>query len=169
MKSVLRRSGRGQILALFALMLVGLLAITALAFDVSNAYASRRAFRTASDSAALAGALDLQVTGTRQVGATQYSNARVHAAQSLQKDFNVAPNCVLTGNRSDCTFPGLPYVASIVTPLPSGASCVSCDPARSVQVSVGNPTFTLTFARALGLGQWNVAVTAVAGLQFAHS
>ena len=46
--------------------------------------------------------------------------------------------CVLTGNRSDCTFATLPFQASIVTPLPSGASCASCDPARSVQVTVAN-------------------------------
>jgi hypothetical protein len=154
---------------LFALMLVALMGITALAFDVSNAYAARRAFRTASDAAALAGALDLQIAGTRQVGATEYTNARAHAEEALEKELNDTATCTVTGNRSDCTFATLPYLASIVTPLPSGASCVSCDPARSVQVSVGNPSFTLTFARALGLGQWNVAVTAVAGLQFAHA
>ena len=55
----MRRTERGQVLPLFALMLVALMAITALAFDVSNAYAARRAFRTAADAAALAGALDL--------------------------------------------------------------------------------------------------------------
>jgi len=166
---LIRRSERGQVLPLFALMLVALMGITALAFDVSNAYAARRAFRTASDAAALAGALDLQVVGTRQVGAAQYTSARGHAQQALEKQLNSTATCTLTGNRSDCTFSGLPYVASIVTPLPSGASCVSCDPVRSVQVSVGNPSFTLTFARALGLGQFNVAVTAVAGLEFAHA
>lgn len=163
------RSERGQVLPLFALMLVALMGITALAFDVSNAYSARRAFRTASDAAALAGALDLQVVGTRQVGAAQYTSARGHAQEALERELNATATCTLTGNRSDCTFSGLPYVASIVTPLPSGASCVSCDPVRSVQVSVGNPSFTLTFARALGLGQFNVAVTAVAGLQFAHA
>ena len=40
---------------------------------------------------------------------------------------------------------------------------------RSVQVNFGHPSFSLTFARALGLGQWRVAVTAVAGLEFSHS
>jgi len=167
----MRRTERGQVLPLFALMLVALMAITALAFDVSNAYAARRAFRTAADAAALAGALDLQVTGTRQVNPAQYSNARTHAEASLENELHDTVTCgpVGVGNKSDCTFATLPYQASIVTPLPSAASCGSCDPDRSVQVSVGNPSFTLTFARAVGLGQWRVAVTSVAGLTFKKS
>jgi Flp pilus assembly protein TadG len=168
---LIRRSERGQILPLFALMLVALMGITALAFDVSNAYAARRAFRTAADAASLAGALDLQVVGTRQVGSAQYTAARSHAEEALEKELNDTVTCgtpdPLT-NKSACTFANFPYQASITTPLLAGA-CVSCDIARSVQVNVGNPSFTLTFARALGLGQFNVAVGAVAGLQFAHA
>ena len=163
----MRRYERGQILPLFALMLVAIMAMAALAFDVSNAYAARRAYRTAADAASLAGALDLQVAGTRAVGTAEYNAARQHAEEALERELNDTVTCVLTGNRSDCTFAALPYEASIVTPLPSSASCLSCDPDRSVQVSLGHPSFSLTFARVLGLGTWRVAVTAVAGLQHA--
>jgi nitrogen fixation protein FixH len=164
----MRQTERGQVLPLFALMLVAIMAMMALAFDVSNAYAARRAFRTAADAASLAGALDLQQTGTRAVGTAEYALARLHAEEALEREFNDTVTCVFTPpRRSECTFATHPYQASIVTPLPSAASCATCDPDRSVQVSVGNPSFGLTFARALGIGQWRVAVTAVAGLQHA--
>lgn len=164
-----RRTERGQVLPLFALMLVAIMAMAALAFDVSNAYAARRAFRTAADAASLAGALDLQLAGTRVVGSAEWALARLHAEEALEREFGETVTCALTGNRSDCTFATLPYQASIITPLSPGppSPCATCDPDRSVQVSVGNPSFSLTFARALGLGQWRVAVTAVAGLQHA--
>ncbi len=57
----MNRAERGQILPLFALMVVALFAIAAIAIDVSNAYAARRAYRTWADQASLAGAQDLQV------------------------------------------------------------------------------------------------------------
>jgi len=50
----MRRDARGQILPLFALMLVGIFAIAALAIDVSSAYSARQFYRTAADAAALA-------------------------------------------------------------------------------------------------------------------
>src|SRR4051794_267469 len=140
----MRHLERGQILPLFALMIIGIMAMAALAVDVSNTYAARRGYRTAADAASLAGALDLQQTGTRAVGAAQYTAARSHAEESLERDYGDAVTCVLAGNRSNCTFATLPYLASIVTPLPSGASCATCDPTRSVQVTVENPSFGLT-------------------------
>jgi Putative Flp pilus-assembly TadE/G-like len=159
---------RGQILPLFAVLLVGLFALAALAIDVSGGYAARQAYRTAADAAALAGAQDLQVVNSRTVGPGQYSSARQDAEASLESQFGDPATCVLTGNRSNCTFTNLPYQFSIITPLPPNA-CVSCDIARSVQVNVVNPTYSLTFARVLGVGTWRVASTAVAGLQFNHA
>lgn len=160
---------RGQVVPLFALMLVALAALAALAIDVSNVYAARRAYRTAADAAALAGGQDLQVTGTRAVGAAQYAAARQDAQASVERQFNASATCTLVGNRSDCTFSSLPYQFSIITPLPSAASCATCDPARSVQVNVANPTYPLTFARILGFNAYSLAVTAVAGLQYNHA
>jgi uncharacterized membrane protein len=61
---------RGQTLVLFALMLTGIMAIAALAVDVTNLYASMRFYRATADSAALAGAQDLQ--GTKRSGPLWY-------------------------------------------------------------------------------------------------
>ena len=55
------KNERGQILPLFAILLIGLFAIAALAVDVSGTYAARQAYRTTADAASLAGAQDLQV------------------------------------------------------------------------------------------------------------
>ena len=71
--------------------------------------------------------------------------------------------------RRDCEFAALPYKFSITTPLPSAASCATCDPERSVQVNFADPTFSLTFSRILGFNEYSVAVTAVAGEEFNSS
>lgn len=165
----MKGDSRGQVVPLFALMLVAIFAMAALAIDVSNVYQARRTYRTAADAAALAGAQDLQVIGTRAVTPANYTDARAHAKLSIERQFNDSASCTLTGNRSNCIFSTLPYRFSIVTPLPSAASCATCDPARSVQVNFAHPTYSLTFARVLGFNEYSVAATAVAGLQFNHA
>jgi hypothetical protein len=161
-------SSRGQILPLFALTIVAIIAMMALAIDVTSAYAVRRTYRTAADAAALAGAQDLQRAGSRTVGAAEWATARGHAIAALEAQLGGTSTCTLTGNRSDCTFAGTPYAASVTTPVVAGG-CVSCEPARSVQVTVANPSFQLHFGRLLGVGSWRVAVTSVAGVQFSDS
>jgi Flp pilus assembly protein TadG len=164
-----RRTARGQVLPLFALVLVAMFALAALAIDVSGAYSSRQAYRTAADAASLAGAQDLQVANSRAVTPAQYTNARSHAQKSIEGQFGESATCTApVGNRSSCTFGTQPYLVDIVTPIPAGG-CASCDPARSVQVNVVNPAFSLSFAHALGFANWRIGVTAVAGLQFTHS
>jgi Putative Flp pilus-assembly TadE/G-like len=162
------RDERGQILVLFAILVVGLIAIAALAIDVSSAYSARQGYRTVADAAALAGAQDLQAAGSRAVQPAQYLNAMADARGSIEKQFAATAKCVSSVNRLDCTFATLPYQFAIVTPLPSGA-CVSCDTDRSVQVNFGNPTFQLSFAHVLGIGNYKVAVTSVAGLSWSKS
>jgi Putative Flp pilus-assembly TadE/G-like len=162
------RNERGQVLPLFAVLLVGLFALAALAVDVSGAYSARQAYRTAADAAALAGAQDLQVANSRVVGAGEYTKARQDAQASIEGQYGPAICGAPVGNRSNCTFASASYQFQIITPLPPGA-CQSCDIARSVQVNMINPNFQLSFAHALGFGGWRVASTAVAGLQFNHS
>jgi hypothetical protein len=162
------KNEKGQILPLFAVLLIGLFAMAALAIDVSGTYAARQAYRTAADAASLAGAQDLQVANSRGVTNLQYTAARADAKKSVEGQFGDTSTCVLTGNRSNCTFTNLAYQFNIITPLPAGA-CASCDIARSVQVNIGNPNYQLSFAHALGFGAFRIASTAVAGLQFNHS
>ena len=76
------------------------------------------------------------------------------------------PTCVPTADIVDCAIPGTAYRVSIKTPSPS---CVDCNVDRSVQVTVRNPVYNLTFARLFGQSTWNVASTSVAGLTFSKS
>jgi Flp pilus assembly protein TadG len=173
------RSGKGQILPLFALMVVALFAIAAIAIDVSNVYASRRAYRTWADEASLAGAQDLQIAGSRSVGADQYATALAHSKLSIENQLGDGSTCspaipavpvsTTVPTRVNCTMDNLPYTYSIVTPLPSSASCATCDPQRSVQVNFADPKFSLTFSRILGFNEYSVAVTAVAGMDFSSA
>src|SRR4051812_20200011 len=78
---------RGQVLPLFALFLVVLAAFSALAIDVSSAYASQRAYREAADAASLAGGQDLQTT-TRAITSANQLSARQHAYQILRDRLN---------------------------------------------------------------------------------
>jgi hypothetical protein len=159
---------RGQSLVLFALMLVALLGFAALAIDVSRAYAAQRQYRAVADAASLAGAQDLQ-GATRIVVGNDRARARTHALEVLKDQLGATGDPVgagcddLSQNLSDCALPGTDYRVSINA---TNALCVLCDPTRSVQVTVRNPVFFMTFARVLGQTQWNVLSTSVAGLTF---
>lgn len=167
-----RRSHGGQILPIFALGLVVLLATVALAIDVSSAYAARRLYRAVADASSLAGAQDLQ-TASRAITNANRTNAREHALQVLKDRLGASGDPAAgpcNGNVtnysvdfSDCSLPGTPYQISIKTPSPT---CVSCDPDHAVQVTIRNPSFSLSFSRVLGFNSWNVSSTSVAGLAF---
>ncbi len=168
------RSQRGQVLPLFALFLLVLLGFAALAIDVSGALAARRLYRSAADAAALAGGQDLQVGTTRAVTDRARTQARTDAMARLVSLMG-ATSTPTTGTCDpsdqvnqivDCALPGTPYLVSIKTPSPT---CVSCDPNRSIQVTVRNPTYGLAFARVFSQFTWNIASTSVAGLTFNKS
>ena len=170
---------RGQVLPLFALFLVVLLAFAALAVDVSGAYSARRAYRSIADAAALAGAQDLQVSGTRAVTSTERIRARQHAMGSLTTELGITaglPMACDTASDVDvtdtCILPGTTFHVSIKAGTASGSTaiqCQFCDPARSVQVGLRNASYQLSFARVLGQSSWNVGVVSVAGLAFGRS
>jgi hypothetical protein len=173
---VKRRSQRGQVLPLFALILVVLLGFAALAIDVSGALSARRFYRSVADGAALAGAQDLQFSGTRTVTFVERIRARQHAMGDLVTALGISgglPAACATSTDADvtdaCVLPGTTYHVSIKAGTASGASaiaCQDCDPARSVQVGLRNANYELSFARVLGQSSWNVGVTSVAGLAF---
>ncbi|HZW03054.1 MAG TPA: Tad domain-containing protein, partial [Anaerolineaceae bacterium] len=83
------RSERGQILILFVLGLIGLMALTALAIDGSMVYSDRRFDQTVADSAALAGAtaasdtvngLSNQLFSCSDTGVINAMNLAIYAA-----------------------------------------------------------------------------------------
>ena len=162
-----RSSERGQVLPLFALMLVVLLGMAALAIDVGRKYAEVRFDRSSADAASLAGAQDLQSVGSRVVTGGQKTAARNDALQTLIQHLGATGSSCATGaDIVDCPLLGTPYKVSIKTPAPScthGGTSI-CDALHSVQVTVHNPTFETSFARILGQSTWDVGATSVAGL-----
>jgi hypothetical protein len=178
-----RRGLRGQVLPLFALFLVVLFGFAALAIDVSGAYSARRSYRSTADAAALAGAQDLQVPGSRTVTAAERRVARQHAMESVRSQLGntgTLPAACTPGSppydidiTDACVLPGTSFHVSIRAGVYPGQAqpiaCQNCDPARSVQVGVRNASYSLTFARVLGQSTWNVGVVSVAGLAFGRS
>ena len=164
------RRERGQVLVLFAGGIIGFIALVALAIDISMVYSLQRTERSAADSAALAGAQDMQQQGSRGVTDVQRNRARCHALENLAGTFKVlAPTCpspITNSNLVDFELTGTPYWVSIKTPSPS---YVNVDRDRAVQVTVRNHDVPLTFARLFGQHDWDVAMTSVAGLDFGRS
>jgi Putative Flp pilus-assembly TadE/G-like len=160
---------RGQVLPVFAIFLVVLMGLAALAIDVSGALSARRFYRSVADSSSLAGAQDLQVGTSRTVTGAERTRARTDAMSrlvSLLGASSTPGSCDPAADIIDCAMPGTGYLVSIKTPA---STCVACDPYRSVQVVVRNPAYGLTFARILGQSTWNVGSTSVAGLTFGKS
>jgi hypothetical protein len=172
-----RARERGQVLVLFALMLVALLGMAALAIDVASVFSVMRTERTVADAAALAGASDMYRGSSTLVGSAEYQNGRTHAMQNLMDQlsptfiagdptFGVLPTCggvapPYANDIVNCQVAGTPYYVSVKAPAPSCAAG-SCDPVRSVQVTVRTPRYGLTFARLFAQVEWNVAITSVA-------
>lgn len=162
-------SDHGQILVLAALMMVLLIAITGLAIDISAAYMADRWQRAVADEAALAGGQDLQVYGSRSLPsdplqlAAMYASAEDHAMDVLVAQLHATskPSAAACFNATGCALPGTRYEVSVQAPSPS---CVDCNPARAIQVSVRQPSFGLTFARIFGQDHWTVVSTSVAGI-----
>ena len=163
-----RDAASGQALPLFAVFLLVLIGMAALAIDVGGVLSANRFYRSTADGAALAGAQDLQQGATRIVTNTERTRARMDAMARLVSAMGATsvPTCDPAANIADCALPGTGYLVSIKTPSPS---CVTCLPDRSVQVTVRNPAYGLGFARVFGQNSWNVASTSVAGITYSHS
>jgi len=169
----------GQILVLAALMFVILIGFAGLAIDISAAYLADRWQRSVADAAALAGAQDLQIPGSRQLpGATQQQQARVDAMTILVQELGStgSPTALAAQascqSATGCPLPGTSpqYVVAVRTPSPS---CVDCDDdpphQQAMQVTISQPSFGLTFARVLGQTTWNVNTRSVAAIVHGRS
>jgi hypothetical protein len=178
-----RRHERGQVLPLFALFLVVLLGFAALAIDVSGALSARRFYRSVADGASLAGAQDLQQTGSRAVAPGDRMNARKDAMGHVTTELGIAgalpAACDTWTIPTDvdvtdaCLLPGTNYHVSIKAGAYAGQvspiACSECDPARSVQVNLRNANYGLSFSRVFGQRTWSVGISSVAGLQWSKS
>jgi len=166
---MMRTRERGQVLVLFAGGMIGLLALAALAIDLSSVYSTQQTERAAADAAALAGAQDLQVPGSRAVGDRR--TARKHALADLAGRFGLDSMQVLDqpgcSTAADIDIVNCPLKDSTNdTGLHAAVSTPSktTGAQKSLQVSVFNPNFQLAFARLFGQNGWNVGKTSVAVL-----
>lgn len=176
-----RLNQRGQVMVAFAGGIIAFVAIAALAVDIAMVYSLQQTEKAAADAAALAGAQDLQITGSRSIDNAHQLSAVQHSLDNLVGRFGAsgtattaAPgsHCTPTTDGSgivsvsDCALVGTPYWVTIKTPSPTA---VDVAPSRAVQVTVRNPDAPLTFARLFGQHDWNVAKSSVAGLAFGGS
>jgi Flp pilus assembly protein TadG len=133
-----RRSERGQILVLFTLALVAIIAMVGLVLDGGGTFAQRRVEQNASDLAAIAGANAYLNTNST---VTDRTNAAIAAARS-----SAQRNGYVHG-----------VAGATVTPVVSLLSA-----GAQVQVDIRAP-HNNTFARVIpGQEQWDVSVTATA-------
>lgn len=168
---------RGQVLPFFALFLIVLFGIAALAIDVSGALSARRFYRSVADSAALAGAQDLQEAGSRTIASADRIRARQDAMANLTAELGVTAdpatcNTLVDVDLTDtCFLTGTNYHVSIKAGTTAGPpiACQLCDPARSVQVGLRNAKYELSFARVLGQSTWSVGITSVAGMAYGRA
>ena len=159
---------RGQVLAVMAIFMSVLLLTAALAIDVTSVLSAERFYTTTAEAAALAGSQDLQKAKSRLISDQERARARSHALDVLVSQLDAAARpsgvgCATTADIVDCPVPGTPFLVSVRTP---SRVCIACDPARSIEVTVRNPGYDLTFARLAGQDDWNVEASAVASLQF---
>lgn len=159
-------SSGGQVLVLVAAGLVVFLGFAGLVTDLGVVYANQREARSLSDAAALAGAQELQLTGTRTVTSAQYTRARTVAMQLIVHEVapsSPIPACGYTADFVNCSIPGTSYTVSIATPSPI---CVDCDAERAVRVTVSQSDIPAFFSRLFGRDTWTVRQTSVAGISY---
>ncbi len=120
---------RGQMLPVMALMLTGLLGMSALAVDIGRAYASYRDLQATTNAAALAGATGLPA-GTATQYATQYSSVTGNT-----NAYTFMPNVTMVS--------GYPKTVCLATLVSQGIGCAAPSNANAIVVmqQVTVPTF----------------------------
>jgi len=143
----------GQVLPWVAFMMVMFLGMAAFVLDVGHAYFCYRELQGAVDSAALAGAQNLNAASPSAVVA-QYD------AES--GGFNSNSNLSLNGVNSVTMVPGYPKYACLGSPT-TQAACLGPEDANAIQVKEQAvvPTF---FARIFGINQMTVSAIATSAI-----
>jgi hypothetical protein len=133
------RAPRGQILVLFALGIVAVIAMVGLVLDGGDAFNQRRSEQSGADLAALA-------------GANAYLNNYMSTKSAGAATSAASAAATATATRNGYTAGGGTSVAVTVSLLPHGAT---------VQVDITKPHQN-SFARVMGMNTWDVSVTATA-------
>lgn len=152
-----RTRPHGQILVLFALGLLVMVAGVALIVDGGNAYAQQRSVQNGSDAAANAGADQI----AQQLAGLVRTDADVEAAVSAVSDANTIMSSAyytnVTGEPIDDT--GTVVSAALAKPVGSGGAIPPN--AQGVHVA-GDRAFGTTFARVIGISSFTASAEALA-------
>jgi len=150
-----KRQG-GQMLVLFALWLVGIIAGVGLVIDVGNAWSEQRHDQNASDAAARAGAAVLAQKAAK--GSTPPTLTSAQWDEAVRNAVSVAATAngaaVLNATYTDylgAALAGSPAVGAGL--VPAGAAVVNVATSR---------TPGTYFVRVVGITQWNIATEATA-------
>ena len=135
-----RRGERGQIIPVFALTLVAIVAMVGLVLDGGSTFAQRRSEQNAADLAAFAAANDLIVNlGSATWDATARSVATKNGYTDGVDGTSVTVTCKnCPGQATDTSASGVQVSVTITAPHPN------------------------TFTRVVGISSWNVTTTATA-------
>jgi Flp pilus assembly protein TadG len=148
---------RGQILALFVLGLLVIIAGVALLIDGGNAYAQERSVQNGSDAAANAGA---DVIAQKLAGLTKTDSDVASAISSVAGFNTVTPVAYYTNVNGD-PIDGSGNVVAAAAAAQVGAGGAIPTNAQGVHVG-GNRSFNTTFARAIGIPTMSASAEAIA-------
>jgi hypothetical protein len=175
-----RRDERGQVFVMVAASLTALLGFSALVVDIGMLWNAQQVHRSIADSAALAGAQEMQIYGLRGINAAAREEARYAAVRHVMDRIggSAMPTCATGGAPTsdvdgdgklgyaadvrNCAMPGTDYRMSVLTP---SLRCATCELERSIMVEVASevPTF---FAGLFGRDGWAVRKTSVAAITY---
>ncbi len=148
-----RRDQRGQVVALFAISLVGMIAMAAFVIDVSRMFLAHRQLQAAADAVATATADQLQAvrTGTITLGAAE-SNARTYSAEAGQKN--------ASGSLAGVTTTFTPKCLTVNGSVP--AWCSNSTP--NAVVVTQQATVSTVFAKVVGINSFTATAKATASM-----
>ncbi len=142
----LRRDQSGAVAVLVGVLIVVLVAFSAIVVDLGYLFYAQRTLQASADAAALAGAQDLNVgTGGTAIG-------KAIAYSGVVGGYNANPNLTVT------MASGYPRLKCLTS---TNISCGGSDSANAIVV-VEQATVPLYFARVLGINSWQIAATATA-------
>jgi Flp pilus assembly protein TadG len=142
----LRRDRSGAVAVLIGVLILVLAGFSAIVVDLGYLLYAQRSLQASTDSAALAGAQDINAGS----GGTAITTAIAYSAVSGGRNAN--PNLTVT------MATGYPQLKCLTS---TGVSCSGPDSANAIVV-VEQATVPLYFARVLGINSWQISATATA-------
>jgi Putative Flp pilus-assembly TadE/G-like len=159
--SSITRPARGQTLVVFALSLVVMLSMAALAFDVGQVLISQRSQQNAADAAALGGARYIAATGCK----ANPSLSNPACAPAVAAALKVAQLNGYGDGTTNCINGCTNLSPTVTIKIPPGPEAVPYDSkAGAIEVQIGSRRGGI-FSGVLGITNWTVGTMAVAANQ----